>query len=324
MALWVSVYEPLVLLSALLAFHAFRSRKELTARPRRIAWFVLAGVVLLAGLVERRWPHLPEPALRPFFANWLATLEELKAVGLTNQIWLHWFGGLILIAPILTFLALKRRAIPPVFVLLLGLTFLLTIWQPRWGYFFAIVFALTIPAQLEIVRRSGLGWLIVTIALIPVLQDWDEQVWPNDQALTRRAENRIEAVEWRAAATSLAGRQRQPLLAPWWLSPAAAYWSNQPAIAGSSHESLVGIVESARFFLATQPDDAHQVLRRCGVKWVLAYDSDRVAQNSAEILGIPSSGNSLCVTLDRSPSRAPAFLVLAGENSTCKVYRVRD
>ena len=324
MALWVSLYEPLVLLGALLVLHCFHSRKQLAARPRRIGWWLLGGLVLLAALVERRWPHFPDAALRPFFANWSATIGELKVVGLTNPIWLHWFGGLILIAPVLTVLALKRRAIPPQFVLLLGLTFLLTLWQARWGYFLAIVFALTIPAQLGIVRRAWLGWLLLTIALLPVLQDWDEQIWPNDQTLARRTQDRMEAVEWRAAAISLAGGTRAPLLAPWWLSPAAAYWSGQPAVAGSSHESLAGIVDSARFFLAAQPNDARQILRRHGVKWVLAYDADRVAQNSAAIFGMPAPENSLCITLDRSPSRAPTFLSLTGQNSTCKVYRVRN
>jgi hypothetical protein len=324
MAVWVSFYEPLLLLSALLIFYLFRGRKELTAPHRRIGWCLLAGIVLLAALVERRWPHFPNPALRPFFAHWSATIGELKAVGLTNPIWLHWFGALILVAPVLIFLALKRRTIPPSFALLLGLTLLLTIWQARWGYFFGLVFALTIPAQLEIVRRSWLGWLMVTIALLPLLQDWDEQLWPNDQVLARRAQDRIEAVEWRAAATSLASDNCEPLLAPWWLSPAAAYWSGQPAIAGSSHESLAGIVESARFFLATQPNDAREILRQRGVKWVLAYDADRVAQNSAQILGLSPPEKPLCVTLDRSPSRAPEFLVLAAQNRSCKVYRVSD
>ena len=46
----------------------------------------------------------------------------------------------------------------------------------------------------------------------------------------------------------LRSQETQPLLAPWGLSPSISYWSGQPAVAGSSHESLSGIAASARFF----------------------------------------------------------------------------
>jgi hypothetical protein len=321
-ALWVSFYEPLILLGALVLCYAIDQREQLTGRIRRLGCFFLLSILLLAALVERRWPQLP--AVQPYFSNWSATVGELRGVGLTNPLWLQWFGGLILLSPLLIALALRRRSIPWAFVSLLALSFLLTIWQARWGYFFAVLFCLTISTQLTTVRRSWLAWLLVAISLVPWLQYWDEQWWPNDQTMALRARNRAEAVEWRAAAASLAGAQREPLLAPWWLSPAAVYWSGQPAVAGSSHESLIGIVDSARFFLAIQPDEAREILREHGAKWVLVYDGERVAENSAAILGISVPGHPFCVLLDRSPSQAPPFLALAGQNSTCKVYRVRD
>jgi hypothetical protein len=115
-----------------------------------------------------------------------------------------------------------------------------------------------------------------------------------------------------------------PFLAPWWLSPSAASWSGQPAVAGSSHESLAGIVGSARFFLSADPDEAEAILRRNGVQWVLAYDGTRVAQNSAPLLGRAVPTRPMCVILDRTPSLAPPFLSLIAENGAGKLYKVRN
>jgi hypothetical protein len=278
--------------------------------------------VLLAALVERRWPEWP--GVQPFFANWSATIGELKPVSLTNRSWLHWSGGLILLSPFLLAVARRRRILPLAFAGLLFLSFSLTLWQARWGYFFVVVFILTIPAQIAVVRPNWLAWSTVGIALWPLLQFWDGRIWPNEATAAWRAQARIEAAEWRNAATALAGAPTAPVLAPWWLSPAVTYWSGQPAVAGSSHESLPGIVESARFFLATSPNEAREILRRHGVQWVLSYDGDRTAENSAALLGVPAPASSLCRTLDRFPSQAPPFHVLAGQNGSCKVYRVRN
>ncbi|HEY5036070.1 MAG TPA: hypothetical protein VII74_02935 [Chthoniobacterales bacterium] len=130
-------------------------------------------------------------------------------------------------------------------------------------------------------------------------------------------------MEWRAASIIPRG-EVAPFLAPWWLSPEVAYWSRQPGVAGSSHESLRGIVDSARFFLAVVPNDAEAILRRDKVKWVFAYDDERVARNSAAILGLTAPPRALCFILDQTPSRAPSFLAFVGQNNSCKIYRVRD
>jgi len=52
-------------------------------------------------------------------------------------------------------------------------------------------------------------------------------------------------------------------------------------VAGSSHEGLPGIAETARFFLATSPQEAREILHQHEVRWVLAAESDRVVANSA-------------------------------------------
>ncbi|HEY4639425.1 MAG TPA: hypothetical protein VIG87_05840, partial [Candidatus Udaeobacter sp.] len=110
--------------------------------------------------------------------------------------------------------------------------------------------------------------------------------------------------------------------APWWLSPSIAYWSGQPGVGGSSHESFNGIEESARFFLSENLQKPRDILERRHVSWVFAYDSDRVAQNSAAILNEPVPREPLCRALDRTPSKAPRFLIFSAQTPACKLFEV--
>jgi hypothetical protein len=169
-----------------------------------------------------------------------------------------------------------------------------------------------------------LVWIVFVISLFPILQEWDARLWPNELELVRRAQAQREEVEWRTLAMQIRSNKTEAFLAPWWLSPSAVYWSGQPGVAGSSHESLSGIADTAHFFLATDPRSALQILRQRKVAWVFSYDADSVAANSAAILGIPAPAHPLCAILDRTPSQAPPFLVLAEQNGTCKLFRVRD
>ena len=320
LAIWVSLYEPLVLFGGLILGAMLAARAQLTLRPRRIGWWILLGIVLLAAAVERRGPQWS--GWGPSLVHWSATIGELAAVPLTSRIWWSWGGGFLLLSPVLLLFALRRRTVPFVIAGLLALSFCLTLWEARWAYFFAIIFVLTIPAQMAILRPRWLASLTIGLALFPFLQFWDERLWPNEEEKIRRAARRLEMVEWRAAATSLAPLPAAPVMAPWWLAPATAYWSDQPVVAGSSHESLPGIMASARFYLAVSPQTAREILREHGVRWVLAYDGERVAENSAALLGVPPPANALCRTLDRFPGQAPIFLSLSSENGTCKVYQV--
>ena len=191
-------------------------------------------------------------------------------------------------------------------------------WQARWGYFATLVFALALPGCLSFVRFRPAGWVLIGISLFPILKDWDERLWPNEFQSALTAERRTDAILWRNAAQQIDG----PFIAPWWWSPAAAYWSRQPGIAGSSHEALDGIEQSARFFLASDPETAKAVAVKNRVEWVLAYDADRTLANSAALLGIPAPENALGRVLDRTPSHAPEFLQLAAQNSSAKLFRV--
>jgi hypothetical protein len=202
-------------------------------------------------------------------------------------------------------------------------TFGLTIWQARWGYFFILVFAIALPALLGSLKSQLSVWIAFTLSIFPMLRDWDQQIWPNESVLAVRIEHRNESAQLRGMALLIRSSEIYPFLAPWWLSPEIAYWSGQPGVAGSSHEALDGIADSARFYLAPDFAEAKKVLDRRRVDWVFVYDSQRVELNSAAVLGIsPIPGWTFCRLLDQAPSQAPAFLALAGQNPTAKLFRV--
>jgi hypothetical protein len=155
-----------------------------------------------------------------------------------------------------------------------------------------------------------------------MLRDWDEKLWPNEAQLADRVAQRNESEQLRDMALNLRSSENQPFLAPWWLSPEIAYWSNQPGVAGSSHESLAGIEDSARFLISQDWGTARKLLENHGVVWVIAYDSMRAGQNSGEILGMAPPQQPICMMLDKMPTTAPPFLVLLAQNGVAKLYRV--
>ena len=91
---------------------------------------------------------------------------------------------------------------------------------------------------------------------------------------------------------------------------------------GSSHESIQGIVEIAKFFEAQDAEEAMQVIDRHSVIWIVSYDADRVAQNSAQILGTPVPKNAFCYLLDRRPSEVPPFLRIITQTGHFKLFRM--
>jgi hypothetical protein len=328
LAIWNSAYESLVLFVLVIVVSALTNRKALLAKSRGVGWLCFFLIIGVALLIERRVPSLSIFHSNAVFKNWGRTIGELAHVSPANPIWLRWCGYFLLIAPLLIWLGIERSGrknelTTPVFVLvLLVTTYALTIWQARWGYFFVLMFALALPALLEPIKSRAAVWIAFVLSLFPILRDWDERLWPGELQLAGRVEQRNESAQIRDLALNLQSSDVRSFLAPWWLSPSIAYWSGQPGVAGSSHESLSGIEDSARFFLSDDLQKAREILKKREVAWVFAYDSERVTQNSAAILrrGLPP--HSLCRVLDRTPGQAPPFLIFSAQNGACKLYRV--
>jgi hypothetical protein len=328
LAIWVSAYEPLVLFLILTATAFMLNRREVFARDRRGGWILFAAIIAIAFAIELRVPSFGILQSIGHLKNWGSTIGELAHVSPMNPVWLNWCGFLPVVAPVLIWMSIRTprngasggRA-PPIYVLLIA-TYFLTIWQARWGYFFVLIFALALPALLVPIKSSAAVWIAFVLSMFPILRDWDERLWPNEAQLAGRVERRIESAQIRDLALSLRSPEVHPFLAPWWLSPSIAYWSGQPGVAGSSHESLNGIEETARFFLSENLQEARAILEKRHVAWVLAYDFDRVAQNSAAILNEPLPREPLSRVLDRTPSHAPPFLVFSAQTPACKLYAV--
>ena len=327
LAIWTSAYESLVLFSLVMVVSAWEDSKAISARCRRPGWFCFVVIIMIALLVERRVPSFSIAYPNPLFRNWAHTIGELAHISPANPIWLFWCGYLILITPLLIWFSVartrhKRESIAPTFVLVLLIaTYLLTIWQARWGYFFVLVFALVLPRLLERIQSRAAVWIAFFLSILPILRDWDQTLWPNEAEVALRLEQRNESVQLRDIALSIRSSEIRPFLAPWWLSPSIAYWSRQPGIAGSSHESLDGIADSARFFFATDLEKALRILENHQIAWVFAYDSERVAQTSGILLGEAMPAQPLCLLLDRFPARGPWFLIFSAQNGGFKLYR---
>ena len=328
LAIWTSAYEPLVLFLLVMVASTLRNPKAISIAFRRTGWLCFVLVIVTALLIERRIPSFSIWYSNPLFQNWARTIGELRHVSPANPIWLRWCGYLLLVTPLFIWISLtetrkKSEETTPTFVLvLLVATYVLTIWQARWGYFFVLIFALALPHLLKPIKPRAAVWIAFFLSIFPILRDWDEKLWPNDTQLADRVAQRNESAQLRDLVLGLRSSGNHPFLAPWWLSPEIVYWSGQPGVAGSSHESLRGIEDSARFFVSQDWETARKLLANHEVAWVIAYDSERTAQNSAEIVGIPLPQQPVCFVLDKTATRAPPFLVLSAQNGIAKLYRV--
>ena len=299
LSLWVSLYEPLILLGTVLVLWLAGDRRALFAPARRPGWIAFATILALAFLLEGWRIEMPDAAMREYFSRWQGQIGELGHLNLLSpQLW-SWLGWTAAAAPVLLFLTRKtdRRALPVLAVL--AVAFALTLWQLRWGYFLAAAFVLALPVFLPALRRPWIARTVFALALWPVAQDWDGLLFPAEARQQQLAVKRAEADALRSVVSTKTGTQGGAFVAPWWLSPSIAYWTRQPGVAGSSHESLPGIVAAARIYLARDTDAALPLLRERRVTWILADAAERVVPNAAKLLGVPAPEYCLATELAR-------------------------
>ncbi|PYK94982.1 MAG: hypothetical protein DME40_01520 [Verrucomicrobia bacterium] len=82
LALWVSLYEPLLLLGIVAAYCA----RSMMKRERRIGWVVFAAVLAIAFIIERRIPGWPNWEFGGALRNWSAAVGELAHISLASTI----------------------------------------------------------------------------------------------------------------------------------------------------------------------------------------------------------------------------------------------
>jgi hypothetical protein len=318
LALWTSFFEPFILLGATALMRlGVRGRNALPSRTAVLVFIVL----LVAAILFDGWRiRAPSAEEKTHFFRWALNIGELRHATLP-QIF-RWTGWLLIASPLLLFwrfLEEKDRscAALAVFVFLL---IALSLWHMRWGYFLAIAFALSLPWALAAIPSKAIAWLAFGISLWPVAAEWDRQLYPDEEEKITREENRQDAYLLREASQALISPQRAIVLAPWWLSPALAYWSGQQCVSGSSHQSLPGTVDSSRFYLSESPQEARDILRKRSVNYVIAYEPSRVISNSAQVLNRLPPHRPMVEILYNDPRAVPSFLRLVYENKFFKVF----
>ena len=322
LALWTSFFEPLVLLGATALMRLAVLGRD--AIPSRNAVLVFAVLLLSAILFDGWRIRAPSAEEQTYFFRWALNIGELRHATLPQLF--RWTGWLLIASPpLLLWRSWKHgdRACAALTVLLLLLTGL-SLWHVRWGYFLAIGFALSLPSALAVIPSKPVAWLVFAISLLPMAAEWDRQLYPDHEGRVAREENREDAFLLRETSQTLLSPHRTIVLAPWWLSPAIAYWSGQRCVSGSSHQSLPGTVDSSRFYLSGTPEEAREILRKRSVKYVIAYEPSRVISNSAQVLGRLPPEKPLGETLYDNPLGAPSFLRLAYENKFFKVFEFVD
>ena len=289
--LWVSLFEPLIILGMILVCGALFWRKSWTL-PLRLRWSL--GLLSMCGIglaVDGIHFVVPEAAWRDALLRWGRTIGELQPLDSVSQL-SRWGGSAMWLLPIGLWSAFRRegRAVIGWFLVIFVLA-ALTTWQIRWGAYFSLAMAFVAPWALAALGANWQRALVVALSFMPMAAEWDALWFPKPAAAYARHLARSEKINARRAAERLRSGEVEPFVAPWWHSPAIAYWSGQPAVAGSGHQGIAGIVDTARVYMSTEPGAAMEVFARRGVKWVLAGDAEQLVDNSAAILGVPARGH---------------------------------
>ncbi len=324
LALWVSLFEPMVLLCTMLVARGIRrlstphqERPPLSslAGPAGLFCGILAVAILLDG-------RMPGP-LDPAFARWAENIGELRPPGWSGLF--SWCGWLLPVVPLLlVWRAIKTGPavcglLAAVLVLLLALSSI----HARWGYFLALVLAMSMPFALPAFRWRALAYGVSVLSLWPVAAEWERTLFPSHEIHAARVERLADAIALRDAALSLRDAPAGGVVAPWWFSPAVVWWSGKPCVAGSSHQSLPGTLDTCRVYLAEMPDAALEILATREAPYVITYDPDRVISNAAQILDTPPAEQPLASILHKSPHALPGDFTPIHSNRFFKVHRAR-
>lgn len=332
LALWTSLFEPLILFVAILLIRSgFHFGRKIWPRasifgvvppPGRSAWIALVSVGVLAVIVDGiRLPQI-DPAQTQYLRNWATTISELR--GASWALLFSWVGWSLPVVGMGLILAAVRGNSSALrfLILLLGVT-VLSLIHSRWGYFFALIFCFSLPFAWGWIRQRWLVYPFFLASLWPVAAVWDSRFFPNETTQRSRQENYVDFADLQFVIDKLAELPRDGgVLAPWWHSPALAYGSGWPMVAGSSHESIAGIADTARFYLAADPLTAREILAKRNVRYVVTYDSERLDLNSSLILGRRPAGPTTAQHLAKTSQDFLPELTLVLARGPYRLYEV--
>lgn len=323
LALWVSWFEPLILMTAQEIVRTIVWRAKAWPQVWRHAVWLVPAIAAASWAVEGFRSPWPDAEIRELFPRWAASIGELH-VPATGLIF-RWTGWLLAVAPLLLLWDWRKNRDRTALQVLLLLVIVgsLGAGQARWSPWLAMVFALSLPWALRPLGRTWLVWLVFILSLWPVGRAWESRTHPTPAEQARRKELVTEAVMLNEVARFLATQPTGGALAPWWISPALARLSGQPCVAGSSHQSLPGTADTARFYLATDNNAAQEILRRRQVRYIVTDAPERIIPTSAALLDITPSENPMIVRLARGRD-IPSNLQPVFANAFHRVYKVRD
>ena len=299
LALWVSMFEPIILLCLCLLLRLFiRGRAALPKNTNDYIIVVLTFVLFLpifANAILRLTLHPLPPETIHYFSAWAKGIGEMQPASWDTIF--AWLGWLVPFFPLLLLWKAWRKrelfslALVILFVVVAGLT----LGTVRWAYFLPLIAALTAPTAFTALPLRKTLYALLAISLWPVAACWENNLF--DEGICMRArEKTIEANSLRTLGNQILEANppapesqksyanywmsRPVFLAPWWDSPQLAYWSQARGLAGSSHQSLPGIVETAKFFLSTDDAEALEILHDRQVDFIVVDDPERILQNA--------------------------------------------
>ena len=293
-ALWTSFLEPLFFLSIVLAVNLIWRKRE----DWRF-YLPIIAIVLVSTLFEGlRWDAYRKLA-DPLTVNWLGTIGELRSILDVDFTGKHngtaylvkvcidlffRFGMAIYFLPLILLCVRRQKwwRDPALMIILLSTTlaFALYLTQQRWSYFFAATGMFALFVFLPEVLKLRYKILILTLLFAPIACLHMEEL----TVLCQQKRQPLTVSVREAALQIKAGGANGGILAPWWMSPALLYYSGQPIVASSSHESIDGIIDSARFYTTRDFLEAYAILDRRQVAWVAVYRPELLYRNSEQIL----------------------------------------
>jgi hypothetical protein len=333
LACWTSLFEPAVVVLALVVFNLIMRRRE------NIAFLVSFTVVFVAmnlvegGHIYSNIFHIYnlKPEYRQYAINWLRTIAEVQPLSLNGM--MQRLTLVIFVLPILAWKLWPRANGNLTDALLILLTFLLIIFtflQSRWLYYASLGELFLVVRFCQTAPTHWTRAVVIGLFLAGLFEADQTQLELGAGAPANQPSLQLVQI-------SRTIDQPGGIMAPWWLSPGLLYFSGQPIVSGSSHCGLTGIVASAKFFSSGSWTDAEQILRDRKVRWIVAWDDQTVyngqqyvyplLNSSRGILGLPpfsdldsriaESTVAQVLTEDRD---VPHWLRLRGITPQLKIY----